>query len=117
MERIPKHYGGEQPDGLWIIDANGLTIYANEPMAKILGTTPADLIGKDSFLYVFPEDLPAARSLFASKQSGSATPFHFKLRRVDGRPIWVDVQGTPMCNAAGQFTGVVGTFSISEAQS
>lgn len=104
-------------DGVWIIDAAGATIYANEAMARILGTTTADLIGKDSFLYVFPEDLPSARGLFASKESGSPAPFHFRLRRVDGGSIRVDVQGTPMRNAAGEFTGIVGTFTISKMQS
>lgn len=103
-------------DGLWIIDSNGVTIYANEAMAKILGTTTAELIGKDSFLYVFAEDLPAAQQLFASKEAGSPAPFHFKLRRANGSSIWVDVQGTPMQNAAGQFNGVVGTFTISDVQ-
>ncbi|WP_109485829.1 PAS domain-containing protein [Occallatibacter savannae] len=58
-----------QPDGLWIIDAKGATVYVNEDMAEMLGTTPSDMLGKDSFLYVFPEDLDAARALFASKQS------------------------------------------------
>ncbi len=97
--------------GTWIIDAEGKTVYANDPMAEILGTTTAFLRGKDSFAFIFPEDLPAARRLFSMKQSGSPAPFTFKLRRVDGSSIWVDVQGTPMHNDAGQFLGIVGTFS------
>ena len=105
-----------QPDGLWIIDAGGKTVFANDAMAQILGTTTGDLMGRDSFLYVFPEDLTAAQRLFASKQAGSPAPFHFKLRRADGSSICVDVQGTPMHNAAGQFTGIVGTFTVSERQ-
>ena len=105
------------PDGLWIIDSQGATVYANEDMAEMLGTTSSDLLGKDSFLYVFPEDLDAARLLFASKQAGSRAPFRFKLRRVDGFPVWTDVQATPMRNAAGQFIGIVGSFTISEFQS
>jgi PAS domain S-box-containing protein len=80
-------------------------------MAKILGTTPASLIGMDSFSFVFPEDLPAAQHLFFLKKSGSSAPFTFRLRRADGRSVWTDVQGTPMQNAAGRFIGVVGTFS------
>jgi PAS domain-containing protein len=32
------------PDGLWIIDSNGRTVYANEDMAVMLGTTVADLL-------------------------------------------------------------------------
>lgn len=103
------------PDGLWIIDSKGATVYANEDMAKMLGTTISDLLGKDSFLYVFPEDLDAARRLFAAKQSGSRAPFRFRLRRVDGSPIWADVQPTPMRNAAGQFIGIVGSFTVSNS--
>lgn len=105
------------PDGLWIIDAQGATVYANEDMAEMLGTTSSDLLGKDSFLYVFPEDLDAAKKLFAFKRAGSRAPFRFKLRRVDGCPVWTDVQATPMRNAAGQFIGIVGSFTVSEFQS
>ena len=105
-----------KPDGLWIIDADGKTVYANEDMAEMLGTTVSALLGKDSFLYVFPEDLDSAKLLFADKEAGSRTPFHFKLRRLDGHPIWADVQPTPMRNAAGQFIGIVGSFTVSELQ-
>lgn len=104
------------PDGLWIINAQGATVYANEDMGKILGTTVADLIGKDSFLYVFPEDVAAAQQLFAVKQDGDRTPFRFRLRRADDTAIWVDVQGTPMRNASGQFIGIVGSFTVSSRQ-
>jgi PAS domain S-box-containing protein len=105
-----------QTDGIWIIDAEGKTVFANDFMADILGTTPSELSGQDSFLYVFPEDLPAAQRLFATKQAGSRAPFHFKLRRADGSPIWVDVQGTPLHNAGGRFTGIVGTFTVSSIE-
>ena len=105
-----------QPDGIWIIDSEGKTIFANETMAKILGSTVAEIGGADSFQYVFEEDLPAARRLFAAKKGGSSAPFHFKLRRNDGSAIWVDVLGTPTYNAAGRFTGVVGTFTVSATQ-
>ena len=103
-------------DGLWIINAQGATVYANEAMAQILGTTVADLMGKDSFLFVFSEDVNAARELFAAKEAGSRAPFRFRLRRIDGISVWVDVQGTPMRNAAGQFLGIVGSFTVSTVQ-
>jgi PAS domain S-box-containing protein len=105
-----------QPDGIWIIDSEGKTVFANEAMAEILGTTAAALIGTDSFEFVFPEDLASAQRLFSSKQAGSSAPFHFKLRRMDGSSVWVDVQGTPTRNASGRFTGVVGTFTVSDVQ-
>jgi PAS domain S-box-containing protein len=101
------------PDGIWIVDVNGQTVYANQRMAEILGTTPAEMIGHPSFDYVFPEDVPAAQRLFDAKKRGDINPFHFRLRCKDGSDVPVDVQGTPMYNAAGNFTGIVGTFSVS----
>lgn len=106
----------KQPDGIWIIDSEARTLYANAAMADILGTTPSELIGKHSFDYIFPEDAAAAQKLFEAKTRGDTNPFHFKLRRKDGSSIWTDIQGTPMRNAAGEFIGIVGTFSVSAQQ-
>src|ERR1700676_506938 len=104
-----------QASGIWIIDGQGKTVYANESMAEILGTTPAELLGEDSFDYVFPEDREAAGRLFSMKQAGNSAPFHFKLQRKDGAPVWVDVQGTPMHNSAGPFIRLVGTVPVADA--
>jgi PAS domain S-box-containing protein len=101
-------------DGIWIIDAEAKTAYANERMAEILGTTPAEMVGTSSFAYLFPEDVEAAQRLFEAKTRGDTKPFRFKLRRKDGSAVWAEVQGTPMHNAAGAFRGIVGTFSVSE---
>jgi PAS domain S-box-containing protein len=103
-------------DGLWIINDKGETVFVNDDMAQILGTTSTDLMGKDSFHFVFPEDEEAARRLFAEKIAGSLAPFHFRLRRADGSSVWADVQGTPMRNAAGKFLGIVGSFTVSKTQ-
>ena len=103
-------------DGIWIIDAEAKTAYANERMAEILGTSPSEMVGRPSFAYLFPEDVEAAQRLFEAKTRGDAKPFHFKLRRKDGSAVWVDVQGTPMHNAAGAFRGIVGTFSVSKQE-
>jgi PAS domain S-box-containing protein len=101
-------------DGIWIIDTNANTTYANDRMAEILGTSSAEMIGHASFEYVFPEDVDAAQRLFDAKMRGDPKPFHFKLRRKDGSAVLVHVQGTPMFNAAGGFKGIVGTFTVSE---
>lgn len=103
-------------DGIWIIDADRKTLFANEPMCTILGVQASALIGSDSFRYVFPEDVEAAARLFAQKKDGSFSPFRFRLRRQDGSPIWTDVQGNPMYNAAGEFMGILGTFTVSDRQ-
>ena len=104
-------------DGIWIIDAEARTLFANAAMSEILGTSVAQLTGKHSFDYVFPEDVAAAQRLFEAKIRGDKAPFHFRLRREDGSAIWVDIQGTPMHNVEGEFLGIVGTFRTSAEQS
>jgi len=101
----------KQQDGIWIIDVEAKTVYASERMAEILGTSPSAMLGQPSFSYVFSEDVDAAQRLFEQKVKGDTRPFRFKLRRKDGTGIWVQVQGTPMHNADGEFKGIVGTFS------
>jgi len=101
-------------DGIWIIDAHANTLYANDRMAEILGTTVTELTGKPSFEYVFPKDVERAQGLFSRKKSGDSEPFFFHLRRKDGSPIAVDVQGTPMHGPGGEFIGIVGTFRVVE---
>lgn len=103
-------------DGLWIVNDEAHTLFANERMAEILGTTQTELVQQNSFDYIYPEDLPAAKHLFKLKIGGSRAPFRFKLRRKDGRPVWVHVQATPMFNAQGGFTGIVGTFTVGGAE-
>ena len=103
--------------GIWIIDAEANTLYANLAMAEILGTDISRLIGQPSFTYVYPEDATVAQQLFDSKSHGDAAPFRFRLRRADGSAIWVNVQGTPMNSAKGEFVGIVGTFEVSDVQS
>jgi len=102
--------------GLWIVNDEAHTLFANERMAEILGTTQTDLAQRNSFDYIYPEDLPAAERLFRLKTSGNRLPFHFKLRRKDGMPVWVHVQATPMFNVEGRFTGIVGTFTVAHAE-
>src|SRR4051812_34321525 len=100
-------------DGLWIINTEAKTAYASDRMAEILGTTASEMKGQPSFDYLFPEDVAAAQHLFDLKRAGNRAPFHFRLRRKDASAIWVDVQGTPLFNAAGVFNGIVGTFTVS----
>ena len=99
-------------EGIWTINAEGNTLFASESMAKLLLTCVEEMLGKSSFDFVFPEDLNAAQRLFGAKSRGDTKPFDFRLRRSDGTPIWMSVQGSPMYDATGAFNGLIGTFRV-----
>jgi len=74
----------DRADGIWIIDANAKTLYANSAMAEILGTATDEMIGRSSFAYLYPEDEPADKHLFEGDKSGESSQFHVRLRRQAG---------------------------------
>jgi len=100
------------PEGIWIIDRDGNTLYANDRMAAILGTTAPEMRGQPSFTYVFADDTAAAQQLFDRKKQGDSSSFRFRLRRKDGSAIVVNVQGTPLYDHRDDFVGIVGTFEV-----
>ena len=103
-------------DGIWIIDREAKTVFVNQRMAEILGSTTEQLMGRNSLDYVFTEDRGAAQKLFEAKRRGDSTVFSFKLKREDGSAVSVHVQGTPMHDTSGLFIGVVGTFRVDPAE-
>src|SRR5712692_7420502 len=46
---------------IWKINAGGCTVYANQRMAEMLGTTVDAMLGQLSFRFVFPEDVEVAK--------------------------------------------------------
>jgi PAS domain S-box-containing protein len=98
------------PEGIWVAGLQGETIYCNERMAELLGTNAESLKTLSCFDTVFPSDLEQARRHFAAQVTGG-TPFDFRLRRLDGSPIWVRISCMPMHDAAGAVNGLLGLFT------
>ena len=103
------------PEGIWVVDPQGRTIFSNRRMAEILGTD-FELDGRAVLLCcVFPDELADAQRHFARTLAGDRRPFDFRLRRADGSPIWVSISCMPVCDDTGAQVGLLGLFSdISE---
>ena len=103
------------PEGIWVVDPDGRTIFSNRRMAEILGTGFESMAEQSCFACVFPDDVAAAQRNFFRTLAGDRRPFDFRLRRVDGSPVWVSVSCMPMCDDKGAQVGLLGLFSdISE---
>lgn len=97
-------------EGVWQIDREARTQYANARMATLLGTTPADLKAKTVLDFVFPEDVAAARERIGANIAGRSEEFDFRFRRADGDEILV-LAGTSPLYGAGRITGALGFFT------
>jgi len=99
------------PDGIWVADAQGRTIFANRRMAEILKIDFELMPEQSCFGCVFPEELADAERHFARTFAGDRRPFDFRLRRADGTPIWVSISCMPICDETGAPVGLLGLFS------
>jgi PAS domain S-box-containing protein len=99
------------PDGIWVVDPQGHTIFNNKRMAEILGADTESLSEQSCFECVFPEDLSEAQRQFAQGMAGNRLPFDFRLRRNDGSEIWVSISCGPVFDASGVVVGLLGLFA------
>jgi PAS domain S-box-containing protein len=99
------------PEGIWIVDPEGHTIFGNRRMMEILGGDPRSDPDFTCFDSVFPEDRAQAQCHFERAISGDGRPFDFRLRRFDGSSIWVSICCMTMVDDAGAPFGLLGMFS------
>ena len=62
-------------EGIWLIDANGRTLYVNERMATMLGHPVADFAERMALDYCFPEDRVWARERLQRTFHGQSEQF------------------------------------------
>jgi PAS domain S-box-containing protein len=103
------------PEGIWVVDPQGRTIFSNRRMAEILGVCFESMPEQSCFGCVFEEELNDAQRHFARALSGDSRAFDFRLRRADGSPIWVSISCMLFRDEGGAPAGLLGLFSdISE---
>lgn len=79
-------------DLVTVHDALGFIRYATPSTARLLGYSEQQLIGKDAFELIHPEDLGVVRAAFAAvlNSTNQGKPTEYRVRRADG--VWLDVE-------------------------
>lgn len=95
------------PGLVWVADAKGRLVHANEAWLDFTGLEPgADLVAEASEL-VHPDDRARVTGS-AEGSSGQSTSFEFRLRRHDGVYHWVTERIAPWRDRRGALLGYVG---------
>jgi len=98
-------------EGVWTMDAGHRTTHVNEVMARMLGFTPEEMLGRKVEEFFFPEDLEQHTREMAGRHVGKSSRYERRFRRKDGGEVWTLVSGTPILDASGAFCGSFGMFS------
>jgi diguanylate cyclase (GGDEF)-like protein/PAS domain S-box-containing protein len=83
-------------DGVAIVSADGLALYQSPAVTAIIGYAPGELVGRDIFARVHPDDLNEARLLFRAllAEPERTRVSDLRVRHADGSWRVLEVRGT-----------------------
>lgn len=111
-ERSPRDSGSRYQnmievaqEGIWIVDAEATTTFVNDKLARMLGYTIDEMMGRSVFDFVNEEDWRETRQHLERGKQGLKEQRDFQFRRKDGSSVWTMISTTPLFDDAGTFTG------------
>lgn len=94
-------------EGVWEIDANANTSFVNPKMAKMLGYTPEEMLGRSLTGFMDSEGKTIAERNLERRKQGIAEQHDFKFMRKDGAEFWGVVATNPILDVQGQYVGAL----------
>jgi PAS domain S-box-containing protein len=98
------------PDGLWVVDEQGRTVYANERMAELVGVEPGRITDYDLTGSLDPDALALFREHRKRQRAGAGAlteEVEVCLQRREGGEFWALVRYSPMLDDEGVLRGWV----------
>lgn len=94
-------------EGVWVVDANGITTYVNQRMADMLGHEPEEMAGRSFMDFIEPSRRSRARGMFSRHRRGESIRFEAQMLRKDASIAWVIVAVQPLMDTSGVFQGAI----------
>ena len=92
--------------GVWIVDTQHRTIFANQALANMFACSVEDILSNDESTFLDDASRQQVRELIATGPiSGTRTRFTFRFRRKDGVDLWAYVDVTPIFDLEGDLQG------------
>ena len=101
-------------EGVWVIDLDGITLYANQRMADLLCTTPEAMVDRSVLEFFFEPDHTLLMEQMATRLHGASNDYVARLRRTDGELVQVRVHGSPLRRDGVVFASVAAMSDITE---
>ena len=101
-------------EGIWVIDPDNRTTFANQKMAEMLGYTVNEMLGRCVFDFIDPEMRAAAIAQLEQRRSGIAAAHEFKYRRADGTALWAKLATNPIFDGDRYIGGLALVTDVTE---
>lgn len=94
-------------DGVWLLDRDGTSTFANEQMASMLGLSPDEMIGRPFLDFVHAARRPQALALLARSAGDTKQRYEVCFEGTDGRELWTIVSTSELTNDDGVDAGTL----------
>ncbi|MBL7779407.1 MAG: PAS domain S-box protein [Chitinophagales bacterium] len=95
-------------EGIFCVNTDGIILFANEQFCRNLGYRHNEIIGSHIFDYFYSEEYKAiARQKLELRKKGLSDVYEMLMRKKNGDPIWVRLNGKPVFDSDGQFVASV----------
>jgi PAS domain S-box-containing protein len=98
-------------EGIWIVNQQLRTEFANPQMAHMLGYLPEEIRDKSAFHFIPLEDRKKALSKWRRTHEGLQEASDWRLLRKDGSQLWAQISTSPLYDEEGRFSGALGMVS------
>lgn len=94
-------------EGIWVIDAGGMTTFVNKRMAEMLGYGTSEMLGTSLFDFMDDEGRFIASANIEWRQQNISEQYEIKFRRKDGGERWCLLGTNPIIDNAGGYEGAL----------
>jgi PAS domain S-box-containing protein len=92
-------------EGIWSIDADGMTNYVNHRMVEMLGSSILGMVGRPMIQFALEEDQARLKTVLTRIAKGGREVFDFRFRRKDGSLLYCIVSTQAIFDTAGNCAG------------
>ncbi|MDP8322195.1 MAG: PAS domain S-box protein, partial [Candidatus Stygibacter australis] len=102
-------------EGIWAIDKKNETSFVNPSMAKMLGYSPEEMLGKSLFDFMDDAGIKIANQNLERRQAGFKDQHDFEFICKDGNRIIAALETAPILDKAGNYEGALaGVINITD---
>jgi PAS domain S-box-containing protein len=83
-------------EGIWVIDEDNKTTFANDAMANMLGYQREEMIGMELFDFMDDEGRKISERNIEKRKNGITEQHDFVFLKKDGTKVWVIISTTPI---------------------
>ena len=86
----------QSSDAIVLVDPNGMVLYTSPATTRLLGYTPDELVGRNAFELIHPDDLETTKAVLTAivREPGKSLRAEYRARCKDGSFCWLEGTGT-----------------------